>query len=674
MASGNDSMVIVLAALAPVLVLSFGLLGYCWWHNRRKHSKQDDKTSDSEEQLAALQRRVDANADEVRNLSRALEANLSPTPGGSTGPRNRDFDGDLAVSKSSRGDGTIPHAAPGLENIPQSHSRSTNSAESFAQLRYTAPPSTIAEELCEDSTYSPSPFDTPTGARDGHGRRHEQQQQQQQQQRLSRFSFSSSSYQQLPLPGLSTTMMKSNPTHPDLVPAPLNLLRKGNSVRDETPRDRDSNISEGIDKSLLRRSLTSLPMPPDNLRASASGLSRGITAASLGDDGAVQGLLTPPPTVHTRAHPASIAPLSNDQVKPNVNEHKRRSQIPVPNGTTIIASARPLSNPQPCVSPSYRTTQKSAIPPHVVQTSRIPSPKPKDSVLSRPRGILQSPPPQQQQQPSSWTSNPTTTASSQYKPLAVSTLAHSSTAQSQLTESPSNMSLFVLDNTLTSPDVMASFTPRGSRLATGGSGDVLQSIKYVPSRASSQALPLPSFSRGPGLSARPTNIASSNGGPTITTAPSQLRSSKLANNTMRLDDRALTIRPVISIGDNNKKLLADRKEEKSPASSSLACHPTVAAHANEDDADKENNPPGHSGGPPQRTTMAVRASTSSSRGLPGAASLGRDIGGNLLDGDDDNNNRDAAKNTDDDHDGDSAVIHEYQLTAATPASVSLRLS
>lgn len=85
-------MIIALAALVPVVAMSFGLVGYCCWRNRRKRNKQIDKGS-SDEQLADLQRRVDANAEEVRNLSRALEANLCPTPAGSTGPRTQDGGG-----------------------------------------------------------------------------------------------------------------------------------------------------------------------------------------------------------------------------------------------------------------------------------------------------------------------------------------------------------------------------------------------------------------------------------------------------------------------------------------------------------------------------------------------------------------------------------------------------
>lgn len=276
--------------------------------------------------------------------------------------------------------------------------------------------------------------------------------------------------------------------------------------------------------------------------------------------------------------------------------------------------------------------KKSCIPPHLAQSTKIPSPKRLGSVLSRPRCSLQSPP--QRQQLNTWIGNhTTTTTSAQYKPLAVPALAHSSTTQSQLTESPSNMSLFVFDDTFADPGNTTSCTPRGGPLlAASDSGAILQDIKYVPSRASSQALPLPSSSRGSGLAS----------------ALSQQRSSK-GNSIMSANERAMTIRPVISYDDDSKKLLAGHNSSSS----------SLRARSNHDE-DKENNLPSNT----QQRATGTKPSTTGLNSLAGTVSLGRGIGGNLLD--------DHDKHTYSDDDSDLQGGH--RRPAATPASVSLRLS
>lgn len=159
--------------------------------------------------------------------------------------------GEALMRESTPGTENIPHAAPSLESLSQSRTDATNSAESFPYLRYAVSPSTIVEEEvdAEDSAFHASPFDTPV-VNDRH---------KQKEYRKSGLSFSTS-YNSLLGPPTGASLMNRKPTHPDLVPAPLNLV-KHNSVRDEGMRERALDLGEGIDKDLLRRSLTSPPSP-----------------------------------------------------------------------------------------------------------------------------------------------------------------------------------------------------------------------------------------------------------------------------------------------------------------------------------------------------------------------------------------------------------------------------
>lgn len=320
--------------------------------------------------------------------------------------------------------------------------------------------------------------------------------------------------------------------------------------------------------------------------------------------------MAPPPTLLAQKHDAeNAAHLGVNEVKFSSDDSRRRSHIPTPIGHPIATSARPISVPQPCLSPLAWMNKKGAIPPHMAQSTKIPSPKRQPSLLYRPRCSLQSPPqhPQQhlqQQYLSTCTDNSSITdVFTQRKTTSVAALARSSTMQSELSKSPSNMSLFVFDDTAAPAGLS---TPRGSLLGFGGSGssgagNVSQSIKYIPSRASSQILPLPSFSHGTGLYYSPAKTAAAPATRGIasiaaavdtttssTTDLSQQKSSTL-NSATALDARAMTIRPVVSNGDNNKRLFADKKSSSSSSSFSLL---GSSRHATADfEADKENNPP-----------------------------------------------------------------------------------
>lgn len=106
MASNDSSSIpIVLAALVPVLTLSFGLLGYCWWRGRHKKNNASFQETPAGEQLATLAQRVEANAEDVRKLSRALEAQIASdvSRGDRAAPKETDGKfqmGSMVVSSS----------------------------------------------------------------------------------------------------------------------------------------------------------------------------------------------------------------------------------------------------------------------------------------------------------------------------------------------------------------------------------------------------------------------------------------------------------------------------------------------------------------------------------------------------------------------------------------------
>jgi len=184
--------------------------------------------------------------------------------------------GEALTRESTPGGENILHTDPGLESLSQSRIDAVDSSESFAYPRYAVPPSTIIEEEVgeENSIFHASPFDTPVV----NDRR------KQEEHRKSGLSFSTS-YNSLLSPPTGTTLMNRKPTHPDLVPAPLNLM-KHNSVRDEGMRERALDLSEGIDKDLLRRSLTSPPSPKKELHSLTSRSDNpGVVDADVGEVG-----------------------------------------------------------------------------------------------------------------------------------------------------------------------------------------------------------------------------------------------------------------------------------------------------------------------------------------------------------------------------------------------------
>jgi len=93
-------MTIVLAALVPVLTLSFGLLGYCWWRGRYKKNDAKLQQSPAGEQLANLAQRVEANAEDVRKLSRALDAQIASNIARDDRAAHKETGGKLQVAST----------------------------------------------------------------------------------------------------------------------------------------------------------------------------------------------------------------------------------------------------------------------------------------------------------------------------------------------------------------------------------------------------------------------------------------------------------------------------------------------------------------------------------------------------------------------------------------------
>lgn len=160
--------------------------------------------------------------------------------------------------------GTLPRAALGLQHT-QYHSRvrsaSHQSAESGETVVSYKPPSTIPEESTGNAS---SPFDTPgkkSTDRIAHADQQETPIQRGERSLTRRVSMTAQSLRRRASmlsvrTGLSP--MRPNPSHPDLVPQPL-AVSKHNSVR-ESFVDSDSLSSRyGIDKTRLRRSVSSPP-------------------------------------------------------------------------------------------------------------------------------------------------------------------------------------------------------------------------------------------------------------------------------------------------------------------------------------------------------------------------------------------------------------------------------
>ncbi|KAK7923228.1 hypothetical protein PG985_007299 [Apiospora marii] len=160
--------------------------------------------------------------------------------------------------------GTLPRAALGLQHTqyhPRVQSASHQSAESGETVVSYKPPSTIPEESTGNAS---SPFDTPgkkSTDRIAHADQDETPIQRGERSLTKRVSMTAQSLRRhasmlSARTGLSP--MRPNPSHPDLVPQPL-AVSKHNSVR-ESYVDADSlSFRYGIDKTRLRRSVSSPP-------------------------------------------------------------------------------------------------------------------------------------------------------------------------------------------------------------------------------------------------------------------------------------------------------------------------------------------------------------------------------------------------------------------------------
>lgn len=164
--------------------------------------------------------------------------------------------------------------------------------------------------------------------------------------------------------------------------------------------------------------------------------------------------------------------------------------------------------------------------------------------------------------------------------------------QSNFTESPSNMSMFILE------DPSSSSSHHGvldggedSHTSEHDDAAAAQPIKYIPSRASSQILPRPARSCEACAVKTPTHIVLPQiaGGDTPTTPGSRMslnsasplttRGRELAS--MSPAERAMTIRPVVSIEDCNKGQTLSHQTRKVES----------ADEDENENEDKENDPP-----------------------------------------------------------------------------------
>ncbi|ORY59198.1 uncharacterized protein BCR38DRAFT_488933 [Pseudomassariella vexata] len=181
-----------------------------------------------------------------------------PTPTPASGNRSNNPAGAQSLSGSTL-QGTLPHAALGLEYLHRLNSgtasdstASHGSCGSSGEVQVYKPPSTIPEE---SPGCASSPFDSPLPKQNVPTHVNEADH-----ERLfgREKDYRPAIHSSIFAAPIGFSPLRSNPTHPDLVPPPLAVVKR-NSIRDSS-NTLGNNLADGVDKKALRRSISNPPV------------------------------------------------------------------------------------------------------------------------------------------------------------------------------------------------------------------------------------------------------------------------------------------------------------------------------------------------------------------------------------------------------------------------------